>query len=95
VPVGNVLVGDSGGNIEHDDTALTLNVVSVSETTELFLSGSVPDVEADGTEVGVESQRVDFDTESGCIGQPWSKEVCSASKTCQCTSSRIHRSSVA
>lgn len=67
VPVGNVLVGDSGSNIEHDDTTLSLDVVTVSETTEFLLSSGIPDVEADGTEVGVESQRVDFDTESGWI----------------------------
>jgi hypothetical protein len=65
VPVGNVLVGNSGSNIEHDDTTLALDVVTVTETTELLLSGSVPDVEADGTEVGVELKRVDLDTEGG------------------------------
>jgi hypothetical protein len=54
VPVGNVLVGDSGSNIEHDDTTLSLDVVSISETTEFLLSSGIPDVEADGTEVGVE-----------------------------------------
>jgi hypothetical protein len=54
VPVGDVLVGDSGCNVKHDDTALSLNVVTISETTEFLLSGSVPDVEADGTKVGVE-----------------------------------------
>lgn len=67
VPVGDVLVGDSRGDIKHDDTALSLDVVSVSETTKLLLSSSVPDVEADGTKVGVEGQRVDLDTERGCI----------------------------
>lgn len=48
VPVGDVLVGDTRGHIEHDDTALALDVVAVTETTELLLAGSVPDVEADG-----------------------------------------------
>ena len=65
VPVGNVLVGDTRGNVEHDDTALALDVVSVAETTEFLLASGVPDVEADGTEVGVESQGVDLDTEGG------------------------------
>ena len=65
VPVGNVLVGDTGGNVEHDDTALALDVVPIAETTELLLAGGVPDVEADGTEVGGESEGVDLDTESG------------------------------
>ena len=30
VPVGDVLVCDSGGDIEHDDTALAIDVVTVS-----------------------------------------------------------------
>jgi hypothetical protein len=51
MPVGNVLVGDSGCDVEHDDTALTVDVVAVSETTELFLSRSVPDIKEDLTEV--------------------------------------------
>lgn len=67
VPVGNVLVGDTRGNVEHDDTTLTLDVVTITETTELLLSRSVPNVEADGTEVGVELERVDLDTESGNV----------------------------
>ncbi len=45
MPVGNVLVGDAGGNIEHDDTALAVDVVTVAETTELLLTGGIPDVE--------------------------------------------------
>ena len=65
MPVGHVLVRDPGGYVEHDDTALALNVVTVTETTELLLAGSVPDVEADGTEVGGEGKRVDLDTECG------------------------------
>jgi hypothetical protein len=65
VPVGNVLVGDTRGDVEHDDTALSLDIVSVAETTELLLSCRVPDVEADGSKVGVEGEGVDFDTESG------------------------------
>lgn len=65
VPVGDVLVGDSAGHIEHDDTALSLDVVTITETTKLLLSGSVPDVEADGTKVGVELKGVDLDTKGG------------------------------
>ena len=42
VPVGNVLVGDTGGHVEHDDTALALDVVTIAETTKLLLTGSVP-----------------------------------------------------
>lgn len=65
MPVGHVLVGDTGGDIEHDDTALALDVVAITETTKLLLSGGIPDVEADRTEVGGEGEGVDLDTESG------------------------------
>lgn len=48
MPVGDVLVGDTRGNVEHDDTALSLDVVAVTETAELLLASGVPNVEADG-----------------------------------------------
>jgi hypothetical protein len=51
VPVGDVLVCDTRGNVEHDDTALSVDVVSITETTELLLTSGVPDVELDGSEV--------------------------------------------
>lgn len=63
MPVWNVLVGDTRRDVEHDDTTLTLDVVAISETSKLLLSSSVPHVETDGTEVGVEGQGMDFDTE--------------------------------
>ena len=51
MPVGNVLVGDAGRHVEHDDTALAVDVVTVTETTKLLLTSSVPDIELDLTEV--------------------------------------------
>jgi hypothetical protein len=30
VPLWNILIGDSGADIEHDDTALTSNIISIS-----------------------------------------------------------------
>ena len=30
VPVGDVLVCDSGGDVEHDDTTLAIDVVTIS-----------------------------------------------------------------
>ena len=54
VPVGDVLVGDAGGDVEHDDTALPLDVVTITETTELLLSSGIPHVEADRAKVGGE-----------------------------------------
>ena len=38
----------------------TLNIVSISQTTKLLLSGSIPCVEADLAEIGVECDRVDY-----------------------------------
>jgi len=51
VPVGNVLVGDTGGDIEHDDTGLAVDIVAITETTELLLTGGIPDIELDVTQV--------------------------------------------
>lgn len=45
MPVWDVLVGDAGGDVEHDDTALAVDVVTVAQTTELLLTGSIPDIE--------------------------------------------------
>ena len=67
VPVGDILIGDSTGNVEHDDGALTLDVITISKATELLLSSGVPHIEADLTAVGVELQGVHFHTEGGDI----------------------------
>lgn len=69
MPVGHVLVCDPRGDVKHNDTALALDVVAISKTTKLLLSGCVPDIEANGTKVGRELQRVDFHTESSCERQ--------------------------
>lgn len=45
VPVGYVLVGDSRRHVEHDDAALSINVISISQATELLLAGCVPYIE--------------------------------------------------
>ena len=65
VPVRHILVCDSRRNIEHDDATLALYVITITETTELFLTCSIPDVETDGAKVGRECQGVNFDTEGG------------------------------
>ena len=51
VPGGDILVGDAGGNIEHDDTALAVDVVAITKTAELLLTSSVPDIKGDLTVV--------------------------------------------
>ena len=65
MPVRNILVGDARGDIEHDNGALTLDVVAISQTTELLLTSSIPNIEFDRPAVGVEDQRMDLNTE-GC-----------------------------
>jgi len=67
MPVGDIFVRDSGCDVEHDNSALTLDEVSISKTTELLLACSIPNVEANSSEVRRELQRVDLDTESGNI----------------------------
>ena len=64
VPVGHILVGYTGGNIKHDDATLSLNVVAISQSPELFLPSCVPYIEADGSSVGVKHQRAHFYTDS-------------------------------
>merc|ERR1712000_114209 len=67
VPVGDVLVGNARCDVEHDDTALSVDVVTIAETTELLLTSGVPDIELDLTVVGGEAKGVDFDTQGGHV----------------------------
>jgi hypothetical protein len=67
VPVGNVLVGNAGGDVEHDDAALAVDVVSVTKTSKLLLSCGIPDIELDVAQVRAESQRMNLNTKGGNI----------------------------
>lgn len=51
MPVGNILVGNARSDVEHDNTALAIDVVTITETTELLLAGSVPDIKLNVAEV--------------------------------------------
>jgi hypothetical protein len=51
VPVGNILVGDARSDVEHDDAALAVDVVTITETAKLLLTSGVPDIELDLTKV--------------------------------------------
>lgn len=68
MPVRDVLVGNAGCHVEHDDTALAVDVVTVTETTELLLAGGIPDIELDGTKVlkGAELVPVSGLTQGAC-----------------------------
>lgn len=45
MPVRNVLVGNARCDVEHDDTALSVDVVAITETSKFLLTGSIPDIE--------------------------------------------------
>jgi hypothetical protein len=67
VPLWNVLICDSGADIEHDNTTVTTNVISISESSKLLLTGGIPYVEKDHTFAGIEWHWVDFDTEGSDV----------------------------
>ena len=67
VPLGHVGVGDAGANVEHDDTALATDVVTITESSEFLLTGSIPHVEDDLTVVSEEGHGVHLDSESGDV----------------------------
>ena len=67
VPLWNILVSDSGADIEHDDSAMATNVISVSESSEFLLTGGIPDVEKDLTLGGEEWHWMHLNTESSDV----------------------------
>jgi hypothetical protein len=42
VPLRDVFVGDSGGDIEHENGSIGSNIIAFSEPTEFFLPSSIP-----------------------------------------------------
>jgi len=67
VPLGHVRVGNAGADIEHDDTAVSTDVVAVTKTAELLLTGSVPDVELDLAVISEEGHGVHLHTKSSDV----------------------------
>lgn len=67
MPIGDIFVGDARSDVEHDNGTLALDVISITKATKFLLSGSIPNVEFNGTPIGVEEEGVDFDTEGGHI----------------------------
>lgn len=56
MPVGNILIGNPRGDVEHDNTTFTVDVVAVSQSSELLLAGGIPYIELEFTEVGEETE---------------------------------------
>ncbi|KAJ8984811.1 hypothetical protein NQ317_013009 [Molorchus minor] len=48
--------------IEHDDGTLSLNIITITETTELLLTSSIPYIESNGASIRVEYQRMHLNT---------------------------------
>ncbi len=67
VPLGHVGVSDTGAHIEHDDTTVAADVVTITESSKFLLTGSIPDVEDNISMGGVERHGVDLDTEGGDV----------------------------
>jgi hypothetical protein len=64
-----ILICKARSHIEHNNSTLAMNVVTITESTELFLSCCVPTVETDLTAVGGEVERMNLDTNGGCKGE--------------------------
>ena len=62
IPFGNVLVGDSGGDVEHHNSSMGSDIIAFTKPSQLLLPGGVPEIELNGSPVGVEDDRVDIDT---------------------------------
>jgi hypothetical protein len=67
VPLGHVGVSDARAHIEHDDTTVASNIVTITKASKLLLTSGIPNVEVDLTVVGEEGHGVDFDSESGDV----------------------------
>lgn len=57
MPVGNILVGDPGGDVKHNDTTLAVDVITISQSSKLLLASSIPNIELEFTKVGEETER--------------------------------------
>lgn len=63
MPVGNILVSDSRCDIEHNDGTLTLDIITITETSKLLLTSGIPHVKTDLPAVRVELQWMHLNTQ--------------------------------
>jgi hypothetical protein len=66
-PLGHVGVGDAGADIEHDDAAVSSDVVTITKSSEFLLASGIPNVEQDLSVGSEEGHGVHFDTEGGDV----------------------------
>lgn len=67
VPLWNILVSDSWAYIKHDDTTVSTDVVTISQSTEFLLSCCIPDIEEDLALWCIEAHWMHLNTESGDV----------------------------
>mmetsp|Transcript_8073 Transcript_8073/g.18896 ORF Transcript_8073/g.18896 Transcript_8073/m.18896 type:complete len:213 (-) Transcript_8073:158-796(-) len=58
VPSRHILVSDTRGHIEHENGSLGVYVIAISQSTKLFLSSGIPNIERNWPIVRLETQRV-------------------------------------
>ena len=51
MPVGYVFVRDTRRHVEHNDTALAVNIVAIAETTKFLLPRGIPNIELNSSVV--------------------------------------------
>lgn len=66
MPGGDILVGEAGGDIKHDDGTLSMDVVPISQAAKLLLPSSIPAVEAKLPSIGSEVKRMHLNTNCCC-----------------------------
>ena len=66
MPGGHVLVGQPGSHVEHDDSALPMDVVPIAQAAKLLLASRVPAEEAQLAPISGEVQGVHLHTDGRC-----------------------------
>jgi hypothetical protein len=67
VPLWNILISDSGADIEHDNTAVSVDIVSISESSQFLLTSGIPNVEKDLTFGSEERHWMYLDSKGGDV----------------------------
>ena len=45
MPIRHILIGDARSDVKHNDTALAVDIVAISQATKFLLSCGIPDIE--------------------------------------------------
>mmetsp|Transcript_18056 Transcript_18056/g.30899 ORF Transcript_18056/g.30899 Transcript_18056/m.30899 type:complete len:243 (+) Transcript_18056:514-1242(+) len=67
MPGGHVLVSEPRSDVEHDDGALAVDVIAITQPAEFLLASCVPAVEANLATVGGEVQRPNLHADRGLV----------------------------